>query len=104
MLCLQSFLRKGVSLGYVGLNENPKDLKDNRRVLLRNGEVSGYGGLELRSQMSLVLSVASDNAPPQTHLKKSQYLYAVELDVITRRASSHIFPSTRQGTPTDNQL
>jgi len=28
MLSLQSFLRKGVSLGYVGLNSNLKDLKD----------------------------------------------------------------------------
>ena len=27
MLSLQSFLRKGVSLGYVGQNENLKDLK-----------------------------------------------------------------------------
>ena len=29
MLYLQSFLRKGVSLGYVGSNYNLKDLKDN---------------------------------------------------------------------------
>ena len=28
MLFLQSFLRKGVSLGYPGLNQNLKDLKD----------------------------------------------------------------------------
>jgi len=28
MLSLQSFLRKGASLGYVGLNQNLKDLKD----------------------------------------------------------------------------
>ena len=28
MLSLQSFLRKGVSLGYPGLNQNLKDLKD----------------------------------------------------------------------------
>ena len=28
MLSLQSFLRKGVSLGYVGRNYNLKDLKD----------------------------------------------------------------------------
>jgi len=28
MLSLQSFLRKGVSLGYVGRNETLKDLKD----------------------------------------------------------------------------
>jgi hypothetical protein len=28
MLFLQSFLRKGVSLGYVGRNYNLKDLKD----------------------------------------------------------------------------
>ena len=28
MLSLQSFLRKGVSLGYVGLDYNLKDLKD----------------------------------------------------------------------------
>ena len=28
LLSLQSFLRKGVSLGYVGLNQNLKGLKD----------------------------------------------------------------------------
>ena len=32
MLSLQSFLRKGVSLGHVGGNHNLKDLKDFRGV------------------------------------------------------------------------
>ena len=32
MLSLQSFLRKGVSLGYVGRNYNLKDLKKNPRT------------------------------------------------------------------------
>ena len=40
MLSLQSFLRKGVSLGYVGRNYNLKDLKD-----LRKRKMLAYGGL-----------------------------------------------------------
>ena len=39
MLYLQSFLRKGVSLGYVGRNHNLKDLK-NRSHLSRKGRVN----------------------------------------------------------------
>jgi hypothetical protein len=37
MLSLQSFLRKGVSLGYVGLNKNLKDLK---RIRARSSGLS----------------------------------------------------------------
>jgi len=33
MLSLQSFLRKGLSLGYVGRNHNLKDLKDSKTHL-----------------------------------------------------------------------
>ena len=40
MLDLQSFLRKGVSLGHVGRNQNLKDPKD----LLRKGEMFAFGG------------------------------------------------------------
>ena len=34
MLSMQSFLRKGVSLGYVGQKSNLKDLKDLKAVFL----------------------------------------------------------------------
>ena len=36
MLSLQSFLRKGVSLGYVGRNYNLKDLKDDHTNVYRD--------------------------------------------------------------------
>ena len=53
MLSLQSFLRKGVSLVYVGRNYNLKDLKESKGKgaglccgsRLRSGEVFAYVGL-----------------------------------------------------------
>ena len=41
MLSLQSYLRKGVSLGYVGLNQNLKDLKDLKD--LKSEDAKGRG-------------------------------------------------------------
>ena len=43
MLSLQSFLRQGVSLGYVGLNQNRKDLKDPKIVSLFQEHGAGAG-------------------------------------------------------------
>jgi len=48
VLSLQSFLRKGVSLGYVGLNENIKDLKvgHGRTKASRKEMHGGHVGLD----------------------------------------------------------
>ena len=52
MIYLQSFLRKGVSLGHVGRNLNPKDLKDLRATkgFLRKPLVENRESMEMQTK------------------------------------------------------